>query len=658
MDSLRQNSADSGHVMTLYGQSMTRAGSIFAIGIAAIVPFGVVSLAVTTRYLSPSEFGQLTVLFTVASILTVLCGLGFFQGTFMSTYGISDDGEDGGADGDSGPLMGTVAFETPQASSDERRRLLGTGLLIVMAMSTVLCGIVAVLGGLGVGMLFDHRWTSAVQWMAASAWTGAIWRMLSQIPRMERRAARWTSLQFVRPALVLAGTIVVLAMGLGINGVLAATAGGTLLAVLFAYFMSRQCFRFAPKRSDVTMLWEKGRPWVPLTFAVLVQANVSILLLGILATPASVGLFQAANRIAQLPSFFADGFLTAWPAMEMSPISIAAKERKGRQDYHASVFTLFCLSGLILLVAVSLLSDALIQIAAPSYGSAAPLIPVVAAAYGAQAVFRGLYRATTFPLRRYWFTLLQLIWMIPYAASAALLVSINPSYGVAIAQVVAGAVVSVWFVLLDRRAAEPTPFQWSHLGYSLLIGCACVISVQMIPASTALHAVLSVVALLVFPALLLAFRTVPRAQLGTVLSILRSLIPHRESRAEVVRRYRMLDPNEREAVRLIVREERDTGDAAVQAGVSEALISARFIRGLRRFADAGDPTPMDHLIAGYILHPGTTLERDTIGRHLQALGVDPLQLHILDSAMGRCRALKPAGRSGLALGRQVDLGPA
>jgi O-antigen/teichoic acid export membrane protein len=658
MDSPRRHSADSEHVMTLYGQSMTRAGGVFAIGIAAIVPFGIVSLGVTTRYLSPAEFGQLTVLFTVASVLTVLCGLGFFQGTFMSTYGISDDGDDGGGDLVDDQLMEGVASGTPEASSDERRRLLGTGLLVIIVLSTVLCAIVGILGGLGVGALFGQRWTSAVEWMAASAWTGAIWRMMSQIPRMERRAGLWTTLQFLRPALVLVATIAALAMGLGINGVLAATAGGTLIGVLAAFVISRRCFRFAPKRADVSALWEVGRPWVPLTFAVLVQANVSILLLGILASPASVGLFQAANRIAQLPSFFADGFLTAWPTMELSPISAAAKERKGRGDYFASVFTLFCLSSLVLLVAISLLSDTLIHIAAPSYESAAPLIPVVAVAYGAQAVFRGVYRATQFPARRYWFTLLHLLWIVPYGLSAALLISINPSYGVAIAQVVAGVIVCAWFVWLDKRTDEPTPFQWRRLGYALLVAFVFVVLVQLIPAPAGVHAILSLAALFVFPAALVATRTVSRAQIGTVLAILRSLVPKRESRAGIVRRFRGLNPDQQEAVRLIAAERRDPADAAERAGVTEALISARFVRGLRSLADAGEATPVDHLLSNYVLHPGSTLERDTLGRHLQSLGVDPLQLHTLDDALGMASRLRTRSRSEPAPGRRLDLGSA
>src|SRR3954470_13511091 len=76
-------------VMALHGQSMTRAGSIFAVGLVAVVPFGVVSIAVTTRCLSTVEYGHLAVLFAVASIVTVFCGLGFLQGTMMTVYGIS-----------------------------------------------------------------------------------------------------------------------------------------------------------------------------------------------------------------------------------------------------------------------------------------------------------------------------------------------------------------------------------------------------------------------------------------------------------------------------------------------------------------------------------------------------------------------------------------
>ena len=56
---------------------MTRAGAIYALGMMAILPAGLVSVAVTTRYLEPADYGRLAILFAVASVLTILCGLGY-----------------------------------------------------------------------------------------------------------------------------------------------------------------------------------------------------------------------------------------------------------------------------------------------------------------------------------------------------------------------------------------------------------------------------------------------------------------------------------------------------------------------------------------------------------------------------------------------------
>jgi O-antigen/teichoic acid export membrane protein len=618
---------DATRVMTLYGQAMTRAGSIFAIGMMAIVPFGIASLAVTTRFLEPADFGRLAVLYAVASVLTVLSGLGIFQGTLITVYGAVDD-DDGGGDGE-------VAEDTvgaPQKTSEERRRILGSGLLTLIGMATAICTAIALLGAALATAVLDDRWITAIAWMSASAWAGAIWRMVHQVPRMERRPVRWALLQFLRPGFVLVGTVAALAAGLGIDGVLMATALGTLVACVIAYLSSRRCFRFQPRWADVSMLWKQGRSWVPLTLATVVQANVSVLVLAVLATPASVGLFQVANRIAQIPSYFADGFLTGWPAMERSPISLAAKDRKGKREYSAAVFTLFCLITLGLLFAVSILSGILIHVAAPSYDSAAALIPIVAAAYGAHAVFRGAYRATSFPLRRYWYMLLHLLWIAPYAAVAALLIPLDPSYGVAFAQVIAGIVVSIAFVVVDRRGSQSTPFQWRRLGLALAIACACLLLAHYVPVPPALRVLLSVAALVAFPAFLLLTGAIGREQIEAIRSIASSVLPRRIRKGQLRKQLSLLPGPERSAVALVVCERQSVEVAAEKLDVSPPLVLARMVRGLRQVSGDEKATPIDHLIGEYVLHPGTTIERDAWAAHLRAVGVDPLHLHVLDEA--------------------------
>jgi O-antigen/teichoic acid export membrane protein len=621
--------------MTLYGQTMTRTGGIFAIGLASIVPFGILSIAITTRYLSPADYGHLAVLFAVGSVVTVFCGVGFLQGTMMTVYGIADDGDGGDADAFDASAEADIGLGGVAAKSEEQKRLLGSGLMIVIAMTTALCGLVAVIGGVLASVLFGGEWVVPVLWMSASAWAGGVWRMMHQVPRMERRATRWATLQWMRPAFVVVGVLAALSAGLGVNGVLMATAIGTIVATSFAFLVSRRSLRFAPRRGDATTIWKAGRAWVPLTIAVAMQTNASVLLLGVLATPTSVALFQVATRIAQLPTYFADGFITAWPAMERDPISLAAKDRRGVREYSALVFTLLALSTLGLLVIVSLFADALIHIAAPSYQDAAGLIPIVAAGGAAHVAFRGVFRATGFPNRRYWYTLLHLLWIAPYAGICALLIPIDASYGVAIAQVVAGLAVTVGFVSLDKRSAVPTPFQWQRLGVASLIAVACVAAVQLVPADGAFHAAFSILVLAVFPLLLLALRAVPRNEISIVKSIVGSVLPRRVSRKSARRRLASVPPREREAMLMVIGRDRDPEEAAIELGVSESVVLARAVRGLRHLIDeSGKATPVDHVIGEYVAHTGTTIDRDVLAAHLWALGIDPLQLHVLDGAAG------------------------
>jgi O-antigen/teichoic acid export membrane protein len=627
---------------------MTRTGGMYAIGLMGIVPFGIISLAVTTRFLSPSDFGRLTIFFAISSVLTILSGIGYAHGAFLSAYGLVDgDGGDGGDDFDASEA-GTIG-QGPLLASLERQRLLGSGLLIVIATSTALCGLVPLITALGVHLIFASNWTSALLWTGASAWAGSLWRFISQIPRMERRTGQWALLQFVRPALVVAGTIAALVAGYGVNGVLMATAFGTLLTTALAFFLARSCFHLNPQIADISVLWQKGRSWVPLIIAGAFNSNVNVFFLSTMAAAASVGIFGVATRVAMIPIYFADGFLTGWPVMEMSPISIAAKERKGARSYSAKVFTLFSLSTLGLLLTVALLSDALVQIAAPSYASAASLIPVVAAAFGAQAMFRGLYRATAFPKRRFWFTVLNLAWIAPYVGFLSLLVSWNPSYGVAIAQLAAGITVGAIFVVVDSRGPDPTPFQWKRLGTALLAAAACVTAVHLFPTHGDTHAILSVAALLVFPLLLLASHTISLGELGTIWKIASAAVPRRMSKARIRSRLASIPAAEREAILHVACGPGTPQSVASKFNVGSAVVLARVVRGLRHFGGGGAPTPFDHLIGHYVLHGGTTIERDALAGELRALGVDPLDLHFLDDAKAAVSRLASSSEGRLAL---------
>src|SRR5580692_6901593 len=125
-----------GHrVLTLMGGRFTRDTSIYVIGMLAVGPFSLVSVAVLTRLMAPTQYGELAVLMFLAGYLTTVYNTGSLHGTFMWVYGASE----GEVDSDA------TITSTP-------RRALGTGvaltLLIVTAGTLVCCALAPTLARL------------------------------------------------------------------------------------------------------------------------------------------------------------------------------------------------------------------------------------------------------------------------------------------------------------------------------------------------------------------------------------------------------------------------------------------------------------------------------------------------------------------------------
>ena len=622
--------------MTLFGQAAVRDGVIFALGMAAIVPVGIVSIAVTTRYLSPAEYGQLAVLFAVASIVTIVCGLGFTTGTMMATYGAAD-GDD--ADGDE-----PVQTGGPPATLKERRRLLGSGLLIICIVSGAVCALVGVSASpLADLLLGSEQRASAVRWMALSAWTGSVWRLTHLVYRMERRPVAWSVVNATRPVLVILGIVVALNAGHGVDGVLMATAAGTAVGSLIAILGTVRCYRLRPRISDIGLIWSYGVHWIPLQVTIAIQGNLSPILLSFLAPAATVGIYQVASRIAKVPTYFGEGFLFAWVPLERAPVALAAKEHKGTRAFEAQVFLLLILGTIAIIVVVTLSAEVLVRIAAPSYRGAASLIPILAVTHCLNLAYRGIYRATGFPLRRWWYTLLHVVWIFPYAGVIALAVGISPTYSVIFAEIVAWLVVCVWMVRLDGRGAEPTPFPWRRIVIAALVAAACVFTVDQLPAVAGVRAVGAVGLVCLFPFLLRLAGVVSSYHLAIVRTIIGSVARRRMRRSEVARRLAAVSPPAREVLVLIGLEGRSPAEAATILALPPAVVCARLVRGLRAFAGTPAAMPVDAAIGEYVANRATTLERDLIAAHLREKGIDYLELYSLDEMLRLLRRPRRRG---------------
>ena len=61
----------------------------------AVITFvlALISIIVTTRFLTPAEFGELALLLTFAAFLTVIYNVGILQGTFTYVFGSAGEEE-------------------------------------------------------------------------------------------------------------------------------------------------------------------------------------------------------------------------------------------------------------------------------------------------------------------------------------------------------------------------------------------------------------------------------------------------------------------------------------------------------------------------------------------------------------------------------------
>lgn len=623
-----------GPSLALAGGRLTRDTLIYGLGNVAVGPFSLISVAVLTRVLPPAQYGRLGVLLVFAGFLTVLYNTGSLHGTFMWVYGQSDEGEVPDDVGATGALAATP------------RRAMGTGVvltLLIVGSGTAIVVIVA--APLAKLLLHSSAYASSVRWVAASAATGALWRLTVNVFRMERRPISFSVLNSVRPLFVIAGSVPLVLMGLGVNGAIAGISLGTLAACGVCIAMARHSYALAFSLDDARRIVRLGaRVVVPVTCLYFLH-SADIVLLSRFASAHELGLYRVASRFGALPSYFASAFLMAWAPLEAGVLFQSVYKGRGGHEVRSQLLSYYLIAGATLVVLLDVAAGGLVLLAGSSYRSAAPLIPVVGSMFVVYGLFVVLVRAMRTARTIVLYALGSFVAVALDCGLSILLIPWIGAYGAPVGALLGLAAVCVLYVIVVSRLEEVKfPFEWRRLGAlaAAVLGAG---GVQLTLDSLwpAGHLVAPALAVVAYVGLVVGLGALAPAEARRLGRLLLAAVRNRVGTIDPVEQLGTLDEDE---LRLLAALERDRTPAvliATRRRRSQREVLLEYVAILRKLCRAGGADgEHEERIGAYLLSGDPHAQRDRRGRSLIDDGVDPHDLLLLDEAAQRLRALRAA----------------
>jgi O-antigen/teichoic acid export membrane protein len=534
--------------MAALGSRISRHATIYLAGHGSTLVVGFLSIGFLTRLMRPSDYGLLAVLLVFATILTVLYNMGSLQGTFFWVYGTADDEDDA-----------AIGEEETGPTASGKREALGTGL--TLTATTALAGTLVILAA---APLFSHVVTGSrehaglVMLAALAGAMGSLWRLVLNVPRVERRPAVFNTLATVRPVAVLGLSVLLVSSGHGVGGALAGVAGGTALPIIIAFWILNQA---------------------------------DLLVLSKYVSHDDVALYRVGSRIAALVSYVGSAFMMAWMPLSRTSLVQAVKKERGAPAMNSVLMTYYVLAILALLLALAFLAEVLIEIAPPSYARAAILIPVLAFGLVGHGFYMVIYRVSSFPGRRIAYAVIALTGAAMFNVAALVLVPLFHSYGAAAALVIGNFFCAGVMLFISQHGPRPVPFEYGRMGAAVGLALVCLVVGQglasVLPEGAA--AAVKATTLMAYPLLLIRLRVIPPDHLRPLVRIARSVLPDRAQRTRLEGVLPSLSPEAMASLDVMIA--RRTGEAAPGSGSPNGAANPAAVEALRQLVGvpAADP---------------------------------------------------------------------
>ena len=611
------------------GVTLVRHTSSYAAARAAALALTFVQMIVLIQFLSPAAFGQFAIVTIVSSLVSLVCVLLFRRGTLNRTLArnagdVDDDGDDDALDDDEDMGDGPLG-----ASSRDPRAAFATGLILLTVTGAAIVALVVPLSGPVASLLGLPSGTGA-GWLVIGVASGVLmaqWQTLIGVPYMLRRPLAYLLISLVRPALVLAFVVgLVAAVGDGAYEAVLGQFLGLAAAVVIALVAFRDAYRLTFRGSEVLPILVLSMRFLPRHLGKWAVINAPALVLASAASPATVGYYRLASRLTMPVEFPAAAFFQAWLPMQKSPIVLAADHDEGRAHVRAVATTLltFVVCGLLVVFLAAL--DLLDEILPDAYQPSITLIPWLLGVAVADIVKHTARRFGRFPHRGpiYIWTLLTVA-ALTVPLSIVLIHALGAK-GAALAGIAAWSTIAAVLWGCSQLGPSPIPLQYGRMTATVALAAACVgIAYGGRAMWPDLGPVLDIVAIALYPVGLVGLGILPREHRRSLSNLRREMFSRRVDDAVRVTVDR-LEPVHRPALEAALAAPSANGSGVREESAQlSAMAALRWCGGTRR-----RPAGVELAIAHYLFAPAERLDRHHAVYHPYRLRVEPAVIELLE----------------------------
>jgi O-antigen/teichoic acid export membrane protein len=644
------------------------------------------SIAVVAAMLGPKPLGAYALLFFLTGVVSQVIHVISKPGTMMRTFGASDDEDDMEEEEEGKNEM------ADEGVSDKPAFTLGVGMVWTIFLAVLSVAIVYVFRtSIAQFLLGDPGQADAVVFATITGSVWAISRLGEMVIWFEGRPLTYVLIDAARPAFNLIAIIVIVSGGAGVKGAIIGQTIGTSTATLICVLCLLGSFEWAFSFKELWQILKRGSIRIPIASAMWVVQNTDTFLLSRFVDHSQIGLYNMASRTGFMVQFLPQGFRMALRPLRKTAVYTAYKEEYGTAVAKGQLLAYFLLISITAVLAMLLGGELLIHIAGNKFQSAAPIIPLTAAAMTMPALFRSIGQMSSYPKKRVTFVSSCCFIAAAYIAFLVFLAPRIGIYGAPLALIIAFMIPITFMFLRSQLGQKPMDFPYIAILKAGVIAAAIATGFHLLhPRNHVLQLICIVVLMCVWFALLPLLRIVPEAHWRPILHIFRSFFRGAAMRFDTEPGLAALNPADREALRAAVIDRLPAqtlvplaagggngggdgagdGDGAVD-GDGEGPVhdqddvceGARLVRLLRQIGDQGgvpiaERNDLDAGISLYLFADEPVAVRLAKMRSLIFQGVDAHELRTLEDVRdGLAKAPASAwgikrGRNGLRRGGQ------